>query len=141
MLVFDPLAIALVVAANFAFSQTNTDEKKQDPESIEESNEEKENVENPIESSQIEDIKREVHYDEGLEGQSIESSIQEDPEMIQEEIVSSSEIPLEPESIQEGLPIQEDLTIATSTKEPENFSGYKAQDHGHLTFRDPTRIR
>lgn len=141
MLVFDPLAIALVVAANFAFSQVyggkNEDKEEIDDHAIGNAEPAKEpDTEETIEivEESVENEEKEEVTGEATEGESEpipteDISLQED-----EEIISSPEIQSESSD-------SVDLTVATSIKNPGEFSGYKSQDKEPEPFRDPTRIR
>lgn len=141
MLVFDPLAIALVVAANFAFSQVyggkNEDKGEIDDHAIGNAEPAKEPdaeetieiVEESVENEEKEEVTGEATVGESEPIPTEDISLRED-----EEIISSPEI--QSESLDSV-----DLTVATSTKNPGKFSGYKSQDREPEPFRDPTRIR
>ena len=141
MLVFDPLAIALVVAANFAFSQVyggkNEDKEEIDDHAIGNAESSKE----PDAEETIEIVEESVENEE--KGDVTEEATEGEPEPIpteditlqeDEEIISSP-------GIQSKSPDSVDLVAETSAKNPEGFSGYRSQDKEPEPFRDPTRIR
>ena len=141
MLVFDPLAIALVVAANFAFSQVyggkNEDKEEIDDHAIGNAESSKEPdaeetieiVEESVENEEKGDVTEEAAESESEPIPTEDIALQED-----EEIISSP-------GIQSKSTDSVDLAAETSTKNLEGFSGYRSQDKEPEPFRDPTRIR
>jgi hypothetical protein len=124
MLVFDPLAIALVVAANFVFSKLGEDDKK----------EEKEKPKEETKEEPKEDIKDEI-----------EEIAQEDIEDTQIEELSEEEV---------DIPQEEEIEEAKEAEEDKKeFGGYKlgntitdkaeilkSQIKKYIRGGDPTRL-
>jgi hypothetical protein len=140
MLVFDPLAIALVIAANFAFSQVyggkNEDNEEIDDHTMGNAEPAKEpDAEETIEIvEESVEKKKEKITEEATVGESGPIPIEDISFQENEEIIASPEIHTESSD-------SVDLTVATSTKNPGEFSGYKSQDKESEPFRDPTRIK
>jgi hypothetical protein len=131
MLVFDPLAIALVVAANFAFSKNDRDQKKDDSESTDGVSEE-----NSIVNNTDEEIK------------SDENQIQEEYPIVEEDH-NSYEDALEDVSVdaideplgEENSEESEDLTVKNQSIDGK-FIGYKQHELPKpVRSEDPTRLR
>jgi uncharacterized protein YlzI (FlbEa/FlbD family) len=146
MLVFDPLAIALVVAANFAFSKNDRDKKEENPQ-IHDDN-------TPTEDQNIADSEP-AHINDVPEENAIEDAPDEEAEpdvnqsseeySIEEDYNSYEDVhentPDEP-ILEEKDPIESEDLNAETPALPGKFIGYKQQiPIEPARSEDPTRLR